>query len=231
MLVGLDKGCWKNEQNEESVRAFMSVNEIKHVIQSHKIIACVRSNTAEHVPMIVDALASGGILCVEITCTTPEPFRLIETVSRSHPELYVGAGTVLDVEDARRAIEAGAVFIVSPVFSPEVVEYCSGEGILSVPGVLSPTEMNQAMKGGAEIVKLFPSSIGGPKVIKELLGPFPHAKIIPSGGVSVDNAKEWLDAGAFAITVGSSLIPTENIIDYNGIRLRAEKFISTIRQA
>lgn len=206
----------------------MDINSVKKGIRDKKLIACVRSDSQEKVSLIVDALKAGGISCIELTMTVPDPFTQLKTITRMHPDLLIGMGTVLSGDNARKAIECGASFIVSPVISEGVLRYCSEAEVLSIPGIMTPNEMFAAMKAGAEIVKLFPASAAGPKFIREIRGPFPDAKIIPSGGVTAENAAEWLEAGAYALVMGNSVVSPAKESNYEEITLRAAAAVKAV---
>ena len=206
----------------------MDINSVQKIIGEKKLIACVRSDSPDKVSFIVDALKAGGISCVELTMTVPDPFVQLKTITRSHPDLLIGMGTVLNAEDACKAIECGASFIVSPVLSGEVLRYCSEAGVLAIPGIMTPNEMFTAFQSGAEIVKLFPASVAGPKFVREIRGPFPDAKIIPSGGVTADNAAEWLHAGAYALVMGGSVVSPAKEGNYGEITSRAAAAVEAI---
>ena len=206
----------------------MDINSVSKVIGEKKIIACVRSDSQEKVSLIVDALKAGGISCVELTMTVPDPFNQMKKITRMNPDMLIGMGTVLNEEDACKAIEYGASFIVSPVLSEEVLRYCSVAGVLAIPGIMTPNEMFAAMQTGAEFVKLFPASVAGPEFIREIRGPFPDAKIIPSGGVTADNAAEWLQAGAYALVMGGSIVSPAKEGNYAEISSRAAAAVKAI---
>ncbi|HNX59675.1 MAG TPA: bifunctional 4-hydroxy-2-oxoglutarate aldolase/2-dehydro-3-deoxy-phosphogluconate aldolase [Spirochaetota bacterium] len=206
----------------------MDINSAIKVIGEKKLIACVRSDSPAKVTHIVDALKAGGISCIELTMTVPDPFNQLKRITLAHPDLLIGMGTVLDAKDARKSIECGASFIVSPVLSEGILRYCSEAGVLSIPGIMTPNEMFTAMQAGAGIVKLFPASVAGPKFIREIRGPFPDAKIIPSGGVTVENAAEWLHAGAYALVMGGSVVSPAQEGNYGEISLRAAAAVKAI---
>lgn len=206
----------------------MDINSVKKGIGEKKLIACVRSDSQDKVSLIVDALKAGGISCIELTMTVPDPFNQLKAITRMHPDLLIGMGTVLSAEDARKAIGCGASFIVSPVLSEGVLRYCSEAGVLSIPGIMTPNEMFAAKQAGAEIVKLFPASAAGPKFIREIRGPFPDAKIIPSGGVTAENAAEWLEVGAYALVMGNSVVSPAKESNYAEISLRAAAAVKAI---
>lgn len=161
---------------------------------------------------VFDALADGGVRAIEVTMTVPGAVSLIGRLAASLPSgILLGAGTVVDAASARAVIDAGARFIVSPVFRREVVEVCIERGAAACPGCFSPTEILEAHDAGADIVKVFPATALGPQYIKDLRAPMPQLKLMPTGGVSLDNAGDWIRAGAVAVGVGSSLLDARAI--------------------
>ena len=146
-------------------------------------------------------------------------------------EIIIGAGTVMDAATARIAILAGAEYIVAPYFDPETVKCCNRYGIPSMPGIYTPTEAVAAMECGADVLKVFPGDIAGPAFIKDMHGPIPNAVMMPSGGVSVDNVKDWIKAGAFACGAGSSLIAGAKTGDYDKITETGKLFVERIKEA
>ncbi len=171
------------------------------------IIAVVRADNIEKAEEVTDACVEGGIRAIELTFTVPHADRLINSLCDKYrdSEVIIGAGTVMDSETARIALLAGAQFIVSPYFSEETVKLCNRYRIAVMPGVMTITEAVRAMEAGADILKVFPADLFGPKIIKAIKGPIPYAKMIPTGGVDANNVGEWLEAGAFAVGAGSSL--------------------------
>ena len=173
--------------------------------QSGGIIAVIRLE--RQLPLaLAKALAEGGISVLELTLTTPLALRSIEELGAALPECLIGAGTVLDAEQAEAAIAAGARFCVSPAFDRQVQEVCRAQGVPYVPGAFTPTELLQAHRSGAEVIKLYPARGLGPSGLRELLAPLPFLRLIPSGGVTIANAGEWIAAGAAAVSVGSALV-------------------------
>jgi 2-dehydro-3-deoxyphosphogluconate aldolase/(4S)-4-hydroxy-2-oxoglutarate aldolase len=178
------------------------------VIRDFAVIPVIRVSSYEHAMCAVKGIVGGGIPVVEITLTVPNATSIIkELVGNYGPKLLVGAGTVLDVESCRQAIQSGADFIVSPVFDAEVVALTRQHGKLAIPGALTPTEILIAWNAGADLVKVFPcDSVGGPSYIRALKGPFPNIDFVVTGGVTVDNASKFLAAGAAAVGVGQSVM-------------------------
>lgn len=177
---------------------------------------------------VAEALVEGGLCAVEVTMTVPNALQAMRRVAREVDGVLLGAGSVLDAETARRAVEAGARYIVSPVLDEAVIEAAHAEGAAVLPGAFSPTEVQRAYRLGAEFVKVFPAGMLGPAYLKALLAPLPHVKLVPTGGVSLDNAGTWIQAGARAVGVGSALLDREAIaegryeqITENARRLRA----------
>jgi len=172
------------------------------------VIAVVRLPDATNLRGATAALAAAGVGAVEITLTTPGALEAIAGLA-SDAELkgcLIGAGTVLDVKAARDVIARGARFVVSPAFDRFVVRYCRDHHVPCLPGAFSPTEVLDAWRAGATAVKLFPASTLGPRYLREVLAPLPFLKVVPSGGVSLENASEWIQAGAAAVSVGGALI-------------------------
>jgi 2-dehydro-3-deoxyphosphogluconate aldolase / (4S)-4-hydroxy-2-oxoglutarate aldolase len=193
-------------------------------LQDEQLVAVVRADSPGAAVGAGNALADGGVRALEITFTTPEADVAIAELNRRE-DVFVGAGTVLDAEQASRAIEAGAKFLVSPGLVPEVLEAGVGAGILAVPGALTPTEVLAARRH-AEVIKLFPSSLGGPAYLKALLAPFPDLRLIPTGGIDAGNLGQWLDAGAFALGAGGDLCPPKLIAagDFEALAAIARRY-------
>ena len=172
------------------------------------VIAVVRLPDATNLRGATAALAAAGVGAVEITLTTPGALETIAELA-SDPEVkgcMIGAGTVLDVKAARDVIARGARFVVSPAFDRFVVRYCRDHHVPCLPGAFTATELLEAWRAGATAVKLFPASTLGPAYLREVLAPLPFLQVVPSGGVSLDNTAEWIQAGAAAVSVGSALI-------------------------
>lgn len=172
------------------------------------LLAVVRGDSRAATMDVVDALVEGGVSGIEITFTTPEAARLVRDLDEKYAgSILLGAGTVTTGEQAKRAAEAGASFLVSPGCDPELLPAMLDTGLLALPGVLTPSEVMLARRLGARALKLFPGSSGGTSYLNALRGPFPDVSFIPTGGVSVDNAADWLAAGALAVGAGGSLAP------------------------
>ena len=162
------------------------------------------------------ALYQGGIRAVEITMNTPGALRMIEEVkSACGDKMVIGAGTVLDAENAAAAIRAGADFILSPTLSLKVIETCNRYSKLAVPGVLTPTEILTAWEAGAQLVKVFPARVFGPEYIKDIRGPLPQVRIMPVGGVNLENAAEFMRKGAYALGIGTAMVNPAWVKDGN----------------
>ena len=171
------------------------------------VVAVIRLKDPAALSGVVRALMEGGVRALEVTMTVPGAVELIRNLARELPEGFLlGAGTVLDVETTERVIDAGARFVVSPVFRREVIDTAHRRGVPALPGCLSPTEILAAWDAGADIVKVFPATALGPGYLKDVRGPLPHVKLMPTGGVTIDNAGEWIRAGAVAVGVGSALL-------------------------
>ena len=165
------------------------------------------------------ALVGGGVTVLEVTLTTPFALESIAELTAELPQCVVGAGTVLDADAARGAIAAGARFVVSPVFDAGVVAVCRDNDVLCMPGAVTPTELLEAWRAGASLIKVFPSSQMGPAYFHDVLAPMPFLRLVPSGGVSLANAGDWIRAGAAAVSVGTSLINAGSVRDGNGAAL------------
>ena len=179
------------------------------------VIAVVRLSDATNLRAATAALAAAGVGAVEITLTTPGALETIAELASDEglKGCMIGAGTVLDVKAAREVIARGARFVVSPTFDRFVVRYCNDHHVPCLPGALTPTELLAASRAGAAAVKLFPASAVGPRYLQEVLAPLPFLRVVPSGGVSLENAGEWIRAGAAAVSVGSALVSSGAVRD------------------
>jgi 2-dehydro-3-deoxyphosphogluconate aldolase / (4S)-4-hydroxy-2-oxoglutarate aldolase len=186
----------------------MNIEETIRKIEEIGIIPVVRASNADEARRAVDAIHEGGIPIIEITMTVPGAPAIIREVSRHYGSaVLTGAGTVTNATQAEECLDAGAQFLVSPGLSVAVLQTAAKRGILAIPGALTPTDVMAALEAGAELVKVFPcGNVGGPKYIKALKGPFPKVRFIPTGGVNLSTAAEYLAAGAFALGVGSELV-------------------------
>ncbi len=180
------------------------------------IVAVVRADSAEQLVDAAGALLAGGVDCIEITMTTPNALQVIELCrSALGDAAMIGAGGVLDAETVRRAISAGAQFVVSPVFKTEIIEAAHAADLPCVPGAFTPTEIIHAVDAGADLVKVFPAGRFGPKYFKDILAPMPQLKLTPTGGVNLDTAAGWIAAGAVTLGVGSALLSRSALADGN----------------
>lgn len=197
------------------------------------LVAVVRAKNAEEAIKISDACLEGGCPSIELTFTVPGAHKVIEALAAKYNkgEMLLGAGTVLDSETARTAILSGANYIVSPGFNLETAKLCNRYRIPYMPGCMTITEVLTAMEAGADIIKIFPADLFGPTIIKDIKGPLPHAKLMPTGGVDVGNVDQWIKAGAVAVGAGSSLTAGAKTGDFAKITETAKEFIAKIKEA
>ena len=198
------------------------------------IVAIIRAPSGELLVDVAEALSAGGIDVMEVTFTIPGAIRVLEQVSdKLGDRVLLGAGTVLDTETARAAILAGAEFIVSPSTNIDVIGVCKRYSKLSMPGAFTPTEVIAAWQAGADIVKIFPSDVHGPKYLKALRGPYPHVRMMPTGGVTLETAADFLKAGACALGIGGSLVEARALADRDLTRIEtlSRRFVDAVRQA
>jgi 2-dehydro-3-deoxyphosphogluconate aldolase/(4S)-4-hydroxy-2-oxoglutarate aldolase len=193
---------------------------------SDRAVAVVRAPRIADPRGLADTLANAGIRCIEFTFTTNGVLEAIEKASPSGA--VVGAGTVTTPTQARDAIAAGARFVVSPALLPEIVLPCRDAGVPFFLAALTPTEVAAAVRAGTEAVKLFPAGLGGPGYLRDLLGPFPGTRFIPSGGIDESNARAFLDAGALAVFTGSKLAPAGLVANGDHAKI-AERAASLLR--
>jgi 2-dehydro-3-deoxyphosphogluconate aldolase / (4S)-4-hydroxy-2-oxoglutarate aldolase len=197
------------------------------------IVAIIRSDSPEKLVDVAEALLAGGVEVMEVTFTVPRADRVLEQVAaRLGQRVLLGAGTVLDTQTARIALLSGAEFIVSPGVNTEVIELCRRYGKVVMPGALTPTEVIAAWQAGADIVKIFPSEITGPKYLKALHGPLPQIRLMPTGGVNLETATAFLDAGACALGIGSQLVDAKAVAsgDVSKIESLARQYVQLIDQ-
>ena len=211
----------------------MDKEQILTRIQDCGIVAVVRAESTDKAERIVDACIEGGVAAIELTFTVPHADKVIEHIANKYtPEqIILGAGTVMDAATARIAMLSGAQYIVSPYFDPETVKMCNRYRVAVMPGIMSVREGVMAMEAGADILKVFPGDLFGPKIIKDIRGPIPYAKMMPTGGVNADNVGEWIKAGAVAVGAGSSLTAGAKTGDYAAITETAKKFVANIKAA
>jgi len=207
---------------------------ITATIEAAGIVAVIRIKEPAKLQAVVDAISEGGITALEVTMTVPGAIELIAGLApKMPPGFLLGAGTVVDPATALKVIDAGAQFIVSPVFRRDVIEACHSRDVAVTPGCFTPTEILDAWDAGADIVKVFPATALGPGYIKDVRAPLPHVKLMPTGGVTLDNAGEWIKAGAVAVGVGSALTDAKAIAagDFGVLRANAERIVANVRAA
>lgn len=198
------------------------------------IIPSVRTSSTDDARFAAETVARAGIPIIEVTMTVPDALDVIAHLARNTPDLVVGAGTIFDVKTARRCVEAGARFLTSPGLDLEIVEFALKEGVLAVPGALTPTEVTAAWKSGADLIKVFPcAQVGGASYIQALRAPFPDVPFIAAGGVNQQTAAEFIAAGSAAVGVGRELIPKKAVQhrDAHWITELARRFLSIVREA
>jgi 2-dehydro-3-deoxyphosphogluconate aldolase / (4S)-4-hydroxy-2-oxoglutarate aldolase len=202
------------------------------IVLSSKVIAVIRMSDAEKLAKVVEAVKAGGVKAIEITMTTPFALEIIATMAKKKaPDVLVGAGTVLDPETAVQAIHAGADFIVSPVTNPAMITVCRRYDTLVAPGAFSPTEILTAWQSGADIVKVFPATSVGPKYFKDILGPLPYVRLMPTGGVSLENARDFIAGGACCVAIGTALLDKKAIEagDWDLLTRKAQALVDSMK--
>jgi 2-dehydro-3-deoxyphosphogluconate aldolase / (4S)-4-hydroxy-2-oxoglutarate aldolase len=208
--------------------------EIRQRLEAVGLIPVLRSKSPAEAHVLVEAMVAGGVTVMEVTMTVPGAIGVIESLRKKYGgQLLVGAGTVLDAQQCAAAIEAGAEFVVSPSLHREVISRTKELGKVSVPGALTPTEVVTAWNAGADYVKIFPcSAVGGPSYLKALKAPLPHVRLIPTGGVTLETAAQYLKAGAVALGVGSDLVNTAAVAQGKPevITEAARKYLEIIRR-
>ena len=216
-------------------RALPDKLEVIQTIRDIGVIPVVRATTADEAMRAIDAIREGGIPVLEITMTVPGAVKLIEEVAKRYGDAaLVGAGTVLDPETATACIESGAKFVVSPALNLETIACCRKLDVAVMPGALTPTEVVQAWNAGADFVKVFPAgAVGGPSYLKSLKAPLPQIELVPTGGVSLKTAADFIRAGAAALGVGADLVDIKAIREGQSalITERAKQFIEIVREA
>lgn len=201
----------------------MRKHEILTQLTESKVVAVIRGESAEEAVQLTKAAVEGGIRAIELTYTTPQVQKAFEELQDM--DALLGAGTVLDPETARHAILLGAKFIVSPHFSEEVAIVCNRYGIPYLPGCMTIREMVKALESGCDVLKLFPANNFDSSFIKSVKGPLPHVQIMPTGGINAANMKEWLDAGAVSVGVGSDLNKAYKTGGYEAVVEASKKYI------
>lgn len=213
----------------------MNKSEVVQAIRDVGIIPVVRARSADEAMMAIDAIREGGVSLLEITMTVPGAVGVIEKVAQRYgSEAVVGAGTVLDGETARACIQAGAQFVVSPSLNLETIEVCRHADVAVLPGALTPTEVVNAWSAGADFVKVFPAgAVGGASYIKALKAPLPQIELVPTGGVSLKTAADFIKAGASALGIGADLVDLKALREGQQgiITERAREFVRIVREA
>jgi 2-dehydro-3-deoxyphosphogluconate aldolase/(4S)-4-hydroxy-2-oxoglutarate aldolase len=198
------------------------------------VVAVIRLRDPGRLRAVVDALAAGGVRALEVTMTVPGAVDLIREMAPAMPAGFLlGAGTVTDATTAAAVIDAGASFVVGPVFRREVIDACHERGAAAIPGCFSPTEILAAHDAGADIVKLFPATALGPQFIKDVRAPLPQVKLMPTGGVTIENAGDWVRAGAAAVGIGSALVDAKVVESgrFETITANAQRVVAGVAAA
>ena len=198
----------------------MGKNQILNEILKRKVVAVLRVKEESKLQSIIESINAGGISIAEITMTVPNAIQLIERMcEKLDKNIIIGVGSVLNSKTAESAIKAGAKYVVSPVFNKEIIETAHRFEVPAIPGCFSPTEIQTAFEAGADIVKVFPADIVGMEFFKAILAPMPHLKIMPTGGVTLTNAGDWIKSGACAVGIGSALLDKKAIKENNFTKL------------
>lgn len=212
----------------------MNKQEVLARVKELGVLAVIRGPSPELTVKMVDALVAGGVLGIEITYSTPNAEEVVRTLSQKYGEqILLGMGTLTRPSQAESAKAAGAVFLVSPICEPTLVKAMVDSGLVVMAGALTPTEIFQTHSLGVDVVKIFPGSLGGPAYVKAIKGPFPNIPMMPTGGVSEGNVKDWFAAGVIAVGAGSELCPPALAKEgkFEEISRRAAAFVEVIRQA
>lgn len=211
----------------------MKKEQVLSKLRQCGLVAVVRARDAEDALRIAEACIEGGCAGIELTYTTPGINSIIEKMAAEYEgsDFIIGAGTVMDPETARMAILSGAQYVVSPYFNADTVRMCNRYRVACMPGAMSIAEVVSGMEAGADIIKVFPGELFGPKILKAIHGPIPQAELMPTGGVTVENAGEWIKAGAVAVGAGGSLTAGAKTGNYALITETSRKFIEQIKAA
>jgi 2-dehydro-3-deoxyphosphogluconate aldolase/(4S)-4-hydroxy-2-oxoglutarate aldolase len=213
----------------------MNKTDVLQRIRNTGLIPVVRAESADQAMRAVEAIQAGGVDVLEVTMTVPGAIGVIAQLAKAFgAEALIGAGTVLDPETARACIQAGAQFIVSPALSEETIAFCRDNDVAVFPGALTPTEVVRAWNAGADAVKVFPAgAVGGASYLRALKAPLPQIELVPTGGVSLKTAADFIKAGAMALGVGADLVDTKALREGNAelITERARQFIEIVREA
>jgi len=207
----------------------MKVSEIKNKIKG-KAIAVIRADTTELAEQISETVLKNGINIVEITFTVKGASEIIRNLRKRFPDFIIGAGTITRLDQAKSALDAGAQFIVSPCVIEEIGDFCKAENVFCSLGAQTPTEVYKAYIYGEDVVKLFPGELFNPSIIKILHGPFPYIDFMPTGGISKENAKAWLDSGAFALGVGGHLTGGIDAGNLDLLAMRVKELLESLKR-
>lgn len=196
------------------------------------VVVVIRGNSVDEAINTIEACVKGGIKIIEITFTNPYALEVLQIAAKKYKitDVIIGCGTVLDVETARIAILNGAEFVVSPMLDIEILKLCNRYSIAVCPGIATPTELKTALEYGVELVKLFPADIFKPNGLKAMKAPFPNAKIMPTGGVTLDNLGDWFKAGAYCVGAGSMLTKGAEKGDFDQVEKQCKEFVDIIRK-
>lgn len=211
----------------------MRKEQIVEKLREIGLVPVLRAESEEQALGIASAIAAGGVTVLEITMTVPGAIRVMSRLTKERPDILIGAGTVLDAETARMCMLEGAQFVVSPALNLKMIEMCHRYSIPVLPGALTPTEVVTAWQAGADVIKVFPASaLGGAKYLKSLKAPLPQVEMIPTGGVSLATAKEFLEAGSFALGVGADLVDTKAMAEGKPEKITesAKKYLEIVRE-
>jgi 2-dehydro-3-deoxyphosphogluconate aldolase/(4S)-4-hydroxy-2-oxoglutarate aldolase len=205
--------------------------DIREQIEAAKLVAIVRGDYRESMPVLVEALIAGGIRVIEMTLTSAGAVEAIRMISAEYADrVLIGAGTVLEPTEVEQVAVAGARFVVSPALLPDVIGACGACGLEAIPGVLTPTEIIAAHKSGARLIKIFP--VPSPDYLKAVRGPLPQLHLMPTGGIQEDNVRAYLKAGAVALGIGSSLVPSQfdgSVAAAQMLTDRARRFVNLLK--
>ena len=209
----------------------MTKDEVLGAILETKVVAVIRMKDAARLADVAAALGRGGVRALEVTMTVPGAVGIIREMAKSKaPGTLVGAGTVLDAGTAKDVIAAGADFVVSPITDRETVRVCCDAGVLVAPGAFTPTEIVAAWRAGADIVKVFPATSLGPQFCRDLRGPLPEVRLMPTGGVTIENARDFIAAGAAAVGLGTALVDAKAVEagDWEALEARARRLMASL---
>lgn len=209
----------------------MTREEIRNTILQRKVVAVIRMKNPEQLLKVITAIMKGGVTGIELTMTIPNAIQSIETAAKEFgDEILLGVGSVISPSVAIDAINAGAKFVVSPIYKPEIVSTVISQNLVVIPGGFTPTEIQTAYEQGADFVKIFPADKLGMSFIKSIKAPLPHLKVIPTGGVTLDNAIDWINNGASAVGIGTALVDNKAIEsgNFNQLTDNAKKLCANL---